>query len=338
MLRYTLLTTLSIVVLFGSNSQSVAEELSLNEELRLDPAKTLTFRQCQKCHASEIDVWKQTPHFKTFDSLHRRKEAKEIAKKMGVKSVKRSEVCAQCHYTQTTDSRGRAKACSGISCESCHGAAKDWLEKHADYGGPNVTREQETAEHKQMRRELAMSLGMNNPTNLYLIARNCYNCHTVPNEKLVNVGGHPAGSKFELVSWSQGMIRHNFVSSDGKHNARKSIERLRVMFVVGLMADLEFSLRSVSNSTTRDEFAFRMAKRVDVARQRLKKAYELTDHPLVGNAIDAGYYAKLRLENREKLVEAADMISSVAQKFAETEDGSNLAALDSLLPPERVYK
>lgn len=334
--RVLLFAIFSIV--FSHGLVGSAEELSVNEELRLDPTKVLTFRQCQKCHDSEIDAWKETPHFKTFDSLHRRKEAKAIAKKMGVRSIKRSEVCAQCHYTQTTDSRGRAKACSGISCESCHGASKDWLDKHADYGGPNVTREQETAEHKQMRRELAMSLGMNNPTNLYLIARNCYNCHTVPNEKLVNVGGHPAGSKFELVSWSQGMIRHNFVSSDGKQNARKPVERLRVMFVVGLMTDLEFSLRSVSHSTERAEFAWRMSKRVDVARKRLEKALQLTDHPLVGKAINAGYFAKLKLENREKLSEAANMVSSVAREFAETEDGSNLGAIDSLLPPERVYK
>jgi hypothetical protein len=310
----------------------------VNEELKLDPAKVLTYRECQKCHANEIEVWKNTPHFKTFDTLHRRKEAKAIAKKMGVKSVKRSEVCSQCHYTQTQDSRGRAKACSGVSCESCHGAAQDWIEKHADYGGPTVTKDQETPEHKQARRELAMSLGMNNPTSLYLIARNCYNCHTVPNEKLVNVGGHPAGSKFELVSWSQGIVRHNFIESEGKQNTKKPIERIRAMFCVGLMADLEFSLRSVSKATERGEFAFRMAKRVDVARKRLEKAHELTKHPLLEQAVKAGYSASISLENREKLVGAANMIASIAKEFSDTEDGSNLAAIDGLLPPERIYK
>jgi hypothetical protein len=314
------------------------EDLSVNGELHLDPDKVLTYRECMKCHTSEIEVWKETPHFKTFDTLHRRKAAKEIAGKMGIKSLKRSQVCTQCHYTLASDSRGKPKVCSGVSCESCHGAAEDWIEKHADYGGPNVTREQETPEHKKQRRELAMSLGMNNPTNLYLIARNCYNCHTVPNEKLVNVGGHPAGSKFELVSWSQGMIRHNFVSSNGKENLKKPVERIRAMFIVGLMADLEYSLRSVSKATERDEFAFRMAKRVEVARKRLKKAHSMTNHALIGKAVEAGYFAKLQLNNTQQLQEAAEMIASIGEEFSDTEDGTNLAGVDRLLPPERVFK
>ena len=38
----------------------------------------------------------------------------------------------------------------------------------------------------------------------------------VPEERLVNVGGHTAGSAFELVSWSQGEVRHNLQKSAGK--------------------------------------------------------------------------------------------------------------------------
>ena len=61
---------------------------------------------------------------------------------------------------------------------------------------------------------------MRNPVNVYLLAQSCYRCHTVPDERLVNVGGHHAGSlDFELVSWSQGTVRHNFVRTDGKVNA-----------------------------------------------------------------------------------------------------------------------
>ena len=315
-----------------------SDELTVNPELKMDPSKVLTYRECMKCHASEIEVWKLTPHFKTYDSLHRRALAKEIAGKMGIKSVKRNETCTQCHYTMKENSSGVPKAISGISCESCHGPAKDWLKLHADYGGPNVTREQESPEHKQQRRENAMTCGMNNPVNVYLIARNCYNCHTVPNEKLVNVGGHPAGSMFELVSWSQGMVRHNFVSSNGKANNKSPTERLRVMFVVGLMADIEFSLRSVAKSTERAEFAFRMAKRVDVARSRLKLINSKLNHPLIAEAVEAAYQASLKLDNQENLTAAANRIGQLAREFAETVDGSALSNIDRLMPPERVYK
>ncbi len=44
---------------------------------------------------------------------------------------------------------------------------------------------------------------------IYDLAKTCYGCHVVPQEDLVNKGGHRAGSAFELVSWSQGEVLHN---------------------------------------------------------------------------------------------------------------------------------
>src|SRR5690606_35633324 len=132
---------------------------------------------------------------------------------------------------------------AGVSCESCHGGARDWIQLHADYGGPNVTRDTESPEHREARRSASVAAGMNTPSNLYLIARQCLSCHTVPNESLVNVGQHKAGStEFELIAWSQGSVRHNFVTAGGHANIPSNPARRRVMYVVGLMADLEASL------------------------------------------------------------------------------------------------
>src|SRR4029079_13144230 len=112
----------------------------------------------------------------------------------------------------------------------------------------------ETAEHREKRIADSVAKGMNNPHNIYLIARQCYDCHTVPNEKLVNAGGHQAGSNdFELVSWSQGMVRHNFLRG-GAANATLTAEELRVMYVVGVMTDLEYSLRAVATATEKSPF------------------------------------------------------------------------------------
>ena len=76
---------------------------------------------------------------------------------------------------------------------------------HGDYGGKNVTRERETPEHKAERLATIKESGMIRPGDLYRLAANCYQCHIVPNERLVNVGTHQSGSDdFELVSWSLG--------------------------------------------------------------------------------------------------------------------------------------
>ena len=89
---------------------------------------------CVKCHASEIQAWKQTPHSQTFDELHRRPEAKQIAAKLGIRSIKHEGRCVACHYTQKIEA-GTPHVIAGVSCESCHGAAKHWVDLHQEYGG-----------------------------------------------------------------------------------------------------------------------------------------------------------------------------------------------------------
>lgn len=313
----------------------VASEATLPS---VDPHHVVGFDKCSKCHQSEINVWQKTPHYKTFDTLHRKPEAKQIADRLGLSSIKRNDVCIQCHYTQQHEGK-RVKPISGISCESCHGAAKVWLEVHNDYGGPNVTKEQESAAHKKRRRELSVAKGMRNPVNVYLIARSCLACHTTPNEELVNVGGHPAGSpEFEFVSWSQGMLRHNFVRSDGRHNDVSSPDRLRVMFVVGIMTDLEYSLRATAKAKDKAKYAMVSAQRADRMRNELAKIQQVVSDPHVQRALDAAFAARLKLNNEDELLAAAEQVSQAAYDFAEQADGSALSAIDSLMPPPSKYK
>jgi hypothetical protein len=231
----------------------------------------------------------------------------------------------------------RERLVAGVSCESCHGGARDWFERHADYG-VGATRETETPEHRQARREASIAAGMNNPTNLYLVARQCLSCHTVPNESLVNVGGHKAGTaEFELVAWSQGKVRHNFVSAGGQANPTSSPERLRVMYVVGIMADLEASLRATAEATEVAAFAKTSATRAADRKQKLWQVQRLIDNPSVATALEAVAELELKLGNRDQLVAAANAIGKAAYEFAEA-DGSTLSAIDSLLPSPKQYK
>ena len=64
-----------------------------------DPASVLSYESCAKCHGNEVRVWKQTPHFKTFEQLSRDPKASEICSNLGLRSVKRSDVCINCHFT-----------------------------------------------------------------------------------------------------------------------------------------------------------------------------------------------------------------------------------------------
>jgi hypothetical protein len=161
----------------------------------------------------------------------------------------------------------------------------------------------------------------------------------VPNEKLVNVGGHLAASQdFELVSWSQGMVRHNFLRAGGTTNAAPSQDELRVMYVVGVLTDLEYSLRATAAATDKSAFGVTSAKRAARMKKKLLEIQKLVNDPLLNPAIDAVETVELRLENSAAIVAAADAVGKVANEFAEKVDGKQLAAIDGLLPTPDKYK
>ena len=317
--------------------QSSATEQDFNP-LQCDPTRVLGANSCAKCHENELRQWMQTPHHESFESLHRKPEAKAITKRLGLSTVKRNDTCVQCHYTQQQKGE-RLRVVAGVSCESCHGAARDWLALHNDYGGPNATRATESEQHRQQRRDASVAAGMNNPMNVYLIARQCLACHTTPDEQLVNIGGHKPGTpEFELVSYSQGIVRHNFLRTGGASNGAATQAQLRVMYVVGVMADLEASLRATAQATVKAPFGVASAQRAAGLKRRLNVIRETIDDPYVQQALDAALHAPLKLNQSETLLAAAEKIGSAAFEFAANADGSKLAALDPLLPKPEQYK
>ena len=199
-----------------------------------------------------------------------------------------------------------------------------------------MTREMETPAHRKERYAKSVAAGLIRPSRIFDVASNCFGCHTVPNEKLVNVGGHPAGSKFELVAWSQGEMRHNVWYS--KENAESPIQRRRLMIVIGRGLDLAFALKGVAKATQKAPYAVSMAKRVKAAKADLKKIVQLVPIPEIQKALAAAAKAKLKLNNKAALNQAAQEVENALKAFAESHDGSELAPLDSLLPAPDKYK
>lgn len=301
-----------------------------------NPHHVLSAEACVKCHAAEVNAWRRTPHWQTFEELHRKPEAKQIAERLGIQSIKYEDRCVACHYTQQAQA-GQAVVISGVSCESCHGASQAWIDLHHDYGGEGITRETESAAHRDRRITSAVAAGMRNPENLYLVAQSCFRCHTVQDETLVNVGGHSVGSlDFELVSWSQGTVRHNFLRGDGKTNANSSAARLRVMFVAGMIADLEASLRAVAAATENNTYGVNAARRAARGAARLRSVADKVESVAVDEVLAAFDAVQLRLGNATALQLAADTIAAAGYQLAEQSNGEEFAALDAFIPhPDR---
>jgi Cytochrome c554 and c-prime len=301
-----------------------------------EPAKIVGPNACAECHKQETEAWKSTHHFTTFREMPRRKEANEISEKMGVQRIRSESLCLSCHYT-VQEKEKKSQPIAGISCESCHSAGEDWIKVHSQYSGK--TEKTETKAEAEARWKLADAKGMIRPSSLYRLAKNCYGCHVVPQEDLVNKGGHPAGSAFELVSWSQGEVRHNTWHSKGKQNVPASAVRKRMLYLVGLGVELETGIRAVGRATARKRYAFEMAKRVDRARKQLAAAAKAVPNvPEIAKMVEYAYSAGLKLNNERFLTTAADGVSKVLASITEKYDGSTMGGLDSLIPAPDKFK
>ena len=242
---------------------------------------------------------------------------------------------------------------SGVSCESCHGAARDYLDQHGliQKSGQRVKPfEEDPADAAARVARACEEGGMIASTRFHSrsfveIADNCFGCHTVPDERLVNEAGHPAGSAMDFVDWSQGIIRHNFhrSSSDKKSSAKDpdrenvaaSAADLRVFHVVGNGVDLEFGLRGLAKATSEGAYATAMVTRIGEAEKALRSIQAAAATPQVQEALAALDGAALGPGNQADLSARADRVRAAIEAFAQAHDGSALGAIDSLVPSSR---
>ena len=296
---------------------------------------------CANCHANEAEAWKHSAHFRTFAERHRSERAKEILANLEIRSMKRSDQCRQCHYTSVMQEE-RVRASWGVSCESCHGAARKWNDIHNKVGGSAEGKtlqwgegRQESAELRAVRLGAAADKGMIHSEMTYDIARNCFGCHTVPNETLVNTGKHKAGSDHDLVAWSQGEVRHNFLSSAGAPanptNRAATAEQKRRLYVVGALVDLEVSLRNLAAVKQKDgDYHKAMIERVNAGRAKVDAILAAVEIPGLATAVknvpgtvDAGTSIDAGV---------ADQLGEATRQFAgEVRD---LAVIDGQIPEE----
>lgn len=285
-----------------------------------DPANVVGAAECLECHEAAHGVWEETPHQSAFQTLHRLDASQAVLESMGERSARRG-ICVNCHYTaQATGSRS-ARAISGVSCESCHGAAAEWLDVHNNYGldaaGGQATRETETAEHSATRLRQSEEMGMIRPDQPYRLVQNCFQCHTVPGEDLVNTGGHASGSDFDLVSRLE-TIRHNFQASNDQVNREAARDfdpaaRKQLFEALGPMVDLEYALRGLAEATAAGTYAQAMTDRANSAMERLRA---LATQPAIEQVLEAAGGVNLAPNANAELIGAADRIRATTMAFA----------------------
>jgi hypothetical protein len=311
-----------------------------------DPAKIMGAKACVECHKPEVEAWQKSRHATKFDQLRDDNKAKDFASKMGVAQANITDkgLCVECHGQRAEATAN--KVISGVSCESCHGASggeNGWLNPHGSYGAKGVTREMEPPEHKSMRRENVDKIGMVRPARAYALAKNCFGCHSVPNEQLVTKTDHPSGTAdFELSSYASGDVAHNLFIDPKKNALAPSLwmaemgrtlpERKRMLYVLGQMADMEVSLRNLAGAKEDGKYSQAMAGRVKKAAGNLDDIKELV--PELKPVADEFKKIKLKLkpDNKDVLLQVADKVAAAAQDVEKNHNGSKLKDLDDVIP------
>lgn len=322
---------LALLLVLACVDQAVGAELLLP---RYDPAKVIEneTRNCAQCHERSVEAWSNSAHKSTYDELHLRDRAREILTKMGGdRSVRKYRTCAQCHYTQVVrEGDSKPKAVMGVSCQRCHGPALDWADIHQDI-----------KQYPDLHERLDMShvRGLRSRASFYDMAHTCYKCHTVPKEKLVNIGGHHAGSEgYELVEWMYGEVRHNFLQMPERGiNREPGIEKRRVVYVLGQALEIEFGLRRLAVATREGPFLDAIEARLQSSYSRLK-ALQLGLPEIDGilAEVPGNEGAGVRPDRRKRAQrrKAAERVCQLARAFEEKQGvyANRLVKVDPFLP------
>jgi hypothetical protein len=137
------------------------------------------------------------------------------------------------------------------------------------------------------------------------------------------------------------MVRHNFLLPDGtegQKNRPDAQSRLRMLFVVGKILDVEYSLRGVASATQKASYAVTMAHRVADARKELADIQKLAPTDEVAAISEIATGVSLKLNNEAELTAAANKVGELGRKFATAETGDKLAAIDPLIPKPDKYR
>jgi hypothetical protein len=124
--------------------------------------------------------------------------ATRMARILRIEKVEAAPKCLACHALSVPEAE-RARtfdSTDGVSCESCHGPASNWL-------GPHTTR--------GWTHERSIAAGMRDLRDPARRAENCLSCHLGTADKVVDhemiAAGHP-DLYFELASFTAAMPRH----------------------------------------------------------------------------------------------------------------------------------
>lgn len=300
---------------------------------------------CRDCHEEMVEQWEKTAHATSLEKMLSSDRAAEIAAALDMEpaGIPMKASCVRCHFTQE-DLAGTAQTTMAVSCESCHGGAVGWIEEH---NRKNVSR--------QSRVDSSLALGMGHPESILAVSKSCFECHIVDDEQLVNHAGHPALSEgFEILSWYSGEVKHNFLVGGSGSSVKTHVsdprpippERKRMLYLNGKLLHLAYLLQSLARATDAPvdrngkfirlgngefTYAVQLARAIKRVECDLEDALHFVAVPEYDEALALIRSIRLETGKETELREASATVFRLSELFCEKRNGTQFAAIDSLL-------
>ncbi len=162
------------------------------------------------CHGGKSLVGGEATAWLTRDVAHRRafdvlfnETSLRIAKQLGLKAAHTEARCLACHSTETAHHGGakgeRFAVEFGVGCESCHGAAGDWVTRHTERTWRSLSASQKS------------DLGFHDLQPMNARAETCVECHVGSPRATVDhdliAAGHPRLA-FEMSAYHTLLPKH----------------------------------------------------------------------------------------------------------------------------------
>lgn len=200
------------LVSFGWSADPPKEkEKAANEEAKKFESST----RCMQCHTipaagnsqefvllTEYSTWRmQDRHSLAYISLVGDR-GKNMAKLLGMDVTKPEAGCLGCHSMYNLPRTHEFQPIEGVSCDGCHGPAKDWFEPH------------QKKEWREKTAEQKAELGMWDLRNPARRAEVCMSCHVGNTEQgkvithAMYAAGHPPLPNFEVSKFSNNLPQH----------------------------------------------------------------------------------------------------------------------------------
>ncbi len=190
---------------------------------------------------SECTTWAlHDPHARAYSVLLD-KRSRDIEEKLnpgkGEHRPEQNQLCLNCHVQpgiMQADRSPRFQLADGVGCESCHGAAGNWLHEHTLPGWKKLD---QAEKHR---------LGMLQTANLRVRAEVCTTCHVGKSGVEVNhdliAAGHPR-LRFEFAAYLANYPRHWPEDTDSKRYKDPEAEA----WLAGQQASTEAALRLLAD-------------------------------------------------------------------------------------------